>query len=97
MDEISNIIKYHKSYGDLHEKKNPVKRSVRHEDVDRLADELSNEYANPHSRGWYCGVIYKFGVSKVLEWQKRASTGNQPGRLFTSYVNQAGGYRRGDK
>lgn len=63
------------------------------EQVDELADELVAEYGNPTFRKWYCGVIKKFGVPKVHEWRRRASEGDHPGRLFTTYVNQAGGYR----
>jgi hypothetical protein len=62
--------------------------------VDELADALVAEYANPDYRAWYCGVINKFGVEKVHEWHRRASEGKRPGRLFTTYVNQAGGYRK---
>ena len=62
--------------------------------VDALADELVNEYDNPEFRSWYCGVINKFGLSKVHEWMSRAKSGQYPGRLFTTYVNQAGGYKK---
>lgn len=61
--------------------------------VDQLADELVIEFNNPEFRRWYCGVINKYGRSRVLEWRRRANEGKHPGRLFTSYVNQAGGYR----
>lgn len=62
--------------------------------VDELADKLVADYDNPGYRRWYCGVINKFGIAKVYEWQRRAQEGDNPGKLFTAYVNQAGGYRR---
>lgn len=62
--------------------------------VDDLADELVTEYANPDYRRWYCGVINKYGVRKVMEWHRRASEGNTPARLFSKYVSEAGGYHR---
>ena len=62
--------------------------------VDEIADELVKQYANPAFRGWYCGVINKFGVARIREWQRRAEDADSPGRVFTTYVNQAGGYRR---
>ncbi len=62
--------------------------------VDKLADELVKEFNNPEFRSWYCGVINRFGISKILEWQNRSRTGKNPGRLFTTYVNQAGGYKK---
>lgn len=71
----------------------PVKQ-IPIEQVDELADELVEEYANPNFRAWYCGVILRYGVPKVHEWRRRASEGNEPGKLFTSYVNQAGGYQK---
>jgi len=64
--------------------------------VDEMADKLVTDFDNPGYRRWYCGVINKFGVAKVYEWHRRAQEGNNPGKLFTTYVNQAGGYRRGD-
>ena len=64
--------------------------------VDDIANELVKEYNNPDYRKWYCGVIKKFGVARVNEWQDRAKSGKYPGRLFTSYVNEAGGYRSGE-
>lgn len=64
--------------------------------VDELADSLVSEYQNPKWRQWYCGVINKFGVEKVMEWRRRAAEGKSPGRLFSVYVNQSGGYKQGD-
>lgn len=91
MENINQIIKAHMTYGTL---TNDKVSKVRLEQVDELADMLVKEYSNPGSRRWYCGVINKYGVAKVLEWNGRASEGKRPGRLFSSYVNQAGGYRR---
>lgn len=71
-------------------------RRIPVEQVDELADSLVAEYRNTDWRGWYCGVINKYGVGRVQEWRRRASEGDNPGRLFSTYVNQAGGYRRGD-
>lgn len=65
------------------------------EQVDSIADELVSEYNNPLYRAWYCGVINKYGASRVYEWHSRAKEGKYPGKLFTTYVNQAGGYRKG--
>jgi hypothetical protein len=73
--------------------KEPIKQPPI-EQVDELADKLVLAYKNPDYRRWYCGVINKFGVSKVLEWHRRSLEGKLPGRLFTVYVIQAGGYRR---
>jgi hypothetical protein len=61
------------------------------EQVDDLADELVEEYSNPDYRKWYCGIIYEFGVERVKKWRHRASTGNSPGSLFSTYVTQARG------
>lgn len=61
--------------------------------VDKLADELVAEYDNPRFRQWYCGVIYEFGVTRVLEWRKRAEEGKSPARLFSKYVKDARTYR----
>ena len=74
---------------------NPRLKRIHIAQVDRLADELVDEYDNLKFREWYCGVINEYGISKVLEWRGRAKEGNYPGKLFTSFVNQAGGYRRG--
>lgn len=63
--------------------------------VDRLADELVAEYDNPAFRKWYCGVIYQFGVPKVLEWRGRAKEGKAPARLFSTYVKAARTYKSG--
>ena len=60
--------------------------------VDSVADSLVKEYGNPQYRRWYCGIIYEFGLDKVEEWRKRASEGNTPARLFSSYVKQARTY-----
>ena len=57
--------------------------------VDVLADTLVAEYRNPTYRKWYCGAIYEFGPAKIEQWRRRAEDGNQPGRLFTKYVNDA--------
>lgn len=59
------------------------------EAVDRLADELVEEYSNPRFRQWYCGVIYQFGFSQVAEWRGRAKEGKEPARLFSKYVKEA--------
>jgi hypothetical protein len=75
---------------DTHIKQPPIGQ------VDELADKLVADYDNPSYRRWYCGVINKFGVSKVYEWHRRAQEGDAPGKLFTAYVNQAGGYRRSE-
>lgn len=64
--------------------------------VDRLADELVNEYNNPNFRRWYCGVIYEFGTSTVIEWRSRARTGRVPARLFSKYVSEARTFRKRD-
>jgi hypothetical protein len=61
--------------------------------VDKLADELADEYSNPKFRQWYCGVIYEFGFSKVTEWRGRAKEGNEPAKLFSKYVVSARTYR----
>jgi len=63
------------------------------EQVDSLADELVAEYGNPEWRGWYCGLINKFGIARILDWQKRARSGSNPSKLFSTYAKQAGGYR----
>lgn len=65
------------------------------EQVDKLADELVAEYNNSDYRAWYCGVINTHGITRVIEWRGRAKEGNLPGKLFTHYVNQAGGYKKG--
>jgi hypothetical protein len=77
------------------EAKEPIKQ-LPIAQVDELADKLVADYNNPGYRKWYCGVIKKFGYAKVFEWHRRAQEGDTPGKLFTAYVNQAGGYRRGD-
>ena len=53
-------------------------------EVDAVADELVVIYSNPDYRGWYCKVVYELGSSKTQELVKRASTGKQPERLFSS-------------
>jgi len=63
--------------------------------VDRLADQLVDVFNNKKFRDWYCGVIYEFGFSQVLEWQSRASTGKEPAKLFSTYVKQARTYGAG--
>lgn len=67
------------------------------EAIDELADELVKQFDNPIWRPWYCGVVRKFGPAKVQEWRRRASEGREPGKLFTVYVNQAGGYKKAKK
>ncbi len=57
--------------------------------VDALADGLVRRYQNPEYRKWYCGVIYEFGISRINVWLEKASTGDEPGKLFTRYVNSA--------
>jgi hypothetical protein len=61
--------------------------------VDQLADELVREYGNPLYRKWYCGVIYEYGFSQVNEWRKRASEGDEPGKLFSKYVKDTQTYK----
>jgi hypothetical protein len=61
--------------------------------VDKIADELVAEYANPNFRPWYCGVVYEFGFDKVHEWRRRASEGDIPARLFSKYVKEARSFR----
>lgn len=61
--------------------------------VDKLADELVAEYQNDDFRRWYCGVIYDFGFSKVIEWRKRAAEGSEPAKLFSKYVRDARTYK----
>lgn len=61
--------------------------------VDKLADELVTEYDNQRFRRWYCGVVYQFGLPKVMEWRRRASEGKQPAKLFSHYVAQARLYK----
>lgn len=61
--------------------------------VDKIADELVAEYANPDFRQWYCGVIYQFGFEKVHEWRRRAVEGKEPAKLFSKYVKDARTYR----
>lgn len=63
------------------------------EAVDRLADEIVEEYSNPGFRQWYCGVIYQFGFSQVAEWRARAKEGREPARLFSKYVKEARSFR----
>ena len=63
------------------------------EAVDKLADELVAEYANPKFRQWYCGVIYSFGFAQVNEWRTRAQEGREPARLFSKYVKDARAFR----
>jgi hypothetical protein len=57
--------------------------------VDLVADGLVRMYENPDYRKWYCGVVYEFGLTKVNDWIKHAKDGNEPGKLFTRYVNGA--------
>lgn len=66
-----------------------VKRELPIAAVDKLAEELVVEYSNPDFKSWYCGIIYDFGFSQVLEWRKRASEGDEPGKLFSKYVRDA--------
>ena len=63
------------------------------EAVDKIAASLTNEYSNPEWHKWYCGVIYEFGPSKVHEWQRRASEGREPSKLFSTYVSQSRRYK----
>lgn len=65
--------------------------------VDKLADELVAEYSNKRFRRWYCGVIYQFGFAQVIEWQKRASEGKEPAKLFSKYIKDAQTYRGAGK
>lgn len=61
--------------------------------VDRIADSLVAEFHNPDYRRWYCGAIYEFGPSQILEWQHRAREGKEPAKLFAYYVKQARQYK----
>ncbi len=67
------------------------------EEVDRLADVLVLLYKNPDYKKWYCKAIYKYGAQQIRDWIARSSDGKYPERLFTTYVNQANGFSRGDK
>jgi len=67
----------------------PVKLELSIDAVDKLANELTDEYDNHKFRLWYCKIIYKFGVDQVSEWRNSASTGKYPARLFSTYVKQA--------
>lgn len=62
--------------------------------VDRIADSLVKEYANPGFRRWYCGIIYEFGIQQVFEWQSRAKEGKEPAKLFSAYVKEARIYKK---
>ena len=61
--------------------------------VDKVADELVDEYKNIKYRRWYCGVIYEFGFEKVEEWRCRAREGNEPAKLFSKYVKDSRAFR----
>ena len=61
--------------------------------VDKLSDELVAEYDNPRFRRWYCGVVYEFGIPKVLEWRRRATEGKYTALLFSTYVKEARTFR----
>ena len=73
----------------------PVRRTLPLNAVDKMADELVDEYSNPKFRGWYCGVIHEFGISKIMEWRGRAREGREPGKLFSKYVREARTYHSG--
>ena len=60
--------------------------------VDKLADELVDEYDNLKFRKWYCGVIKDFGYAQVNEWRRRAKEGDSPAKLFSKYVTDARKY-----
>jgi|GEM_PF-4328281 len=75
----------------------PVKEQLPIEAVDKLADELVAEYSNPAFRKWYCSIIYQYGTAQVLEWRQRASSGDNAGRLFSSYVTDAKKYNKASR
>jgi hypothetical protein len=72
----------------------PIKHQLPISAVDELTNELINEYNNERFKRWYCGVIYEFGVSQVLEWRGRAHEGKEPSKLFSKYVIDARTYRK---
>ena len=59
------------------------------EEVDKLADELANEYKNTGFRPWYCNLIYSFGFEQVRIWQARSKDAENPGRLFSKLASEA--------
>jgi hypothetical protein len=77
-------------------KKRDLVKNVSLDEVDRLSDELVRIYKNPSYKKWYCKAIYRFGAQQIRDWMARASDGKYPERLFTTYVNQANGFIRGD-
>lgn len=62
--------------------------------VDDLAENLAREFGNLSYKAWYCGLIYKFGPATVEEWRKRSITAKDPGKVFSKYAAQAGGYKK---
>lgn len=73
--------------------KQPIKQ-LPIDSVDKLADELVQEYENPKFRQWYCGAIYQFGFAQINEWRKRAAEGAWPAKLFSKYVKDARSFKR---
>lgn len=57
-------------------------------EVDRLADELVQNYKNPGFRKWYCDIVIALGGSKIEDLKKKVANGENPGKLFSHYAKQ---------
>lgn len=88
--DINKILKNHLP---IDSSLNKIVKQLPIDAVDKLADEMVNEYANPKFRQWYCGVIYQYGFAQVNEWRNRASEGREPARLFSKYVKDSRTFR----
>lgn len=57
-------------------------------EVEKLAQELCNEYGNARFFRWYCGVIYEFGVTTTEDLRARVQDATYPGKLFSKIVKE---------
>lgn len=56
-------------------------------DVDELLDKFSH-LIDPEYKKWFAKQFYLIGVSKVIEYARRADEGKQPAKLFCHYLKQ---------
>lgn len=56
------------------------------EQVEELANKLSNDFGNPKYFRWYCSVIYEFGIPYTEQLRARVSDAQYPGKLFSKLI-----------
>lgn len=56
--------------------------------IEQQAQRLIDKYKNPNGKLLYFKSLYFIDPSRMIEFEKRADTGKQPGRLLTMLLSE---------